>query len=172
MELINKKFNVWACSIMELTFEDIKFFLDTYKSEPLSNFAFGYDDKMGKIILIKEYKGFELYAQVVPAYLEADEATRLDMKSRFKKAIPEDNFDILDMAIEYRYCRETMRILNKQFSDTYLEDNVIDFIETDIKNGPEKQMYLFNYGIILGKRMEREKKKAANRSRQLTAKVK
>lgn len=168
MELINKEFNIWACDIMELAFKEIEVYLNLYENAPLNEFAF-LCTKTGEIVLIKGFKNFELYKIVIPSYLGAKEEKKQYIRDKCQNIIPDDNFDILDRAVEERYFRDTLRILRKQSYDTYLDDNFVDFIETDTKNKVERQFYLFNYGIMLGKRMERAKKKAANRNKRLTA---
>lgn len=105
MELINKKFNIWVSSILELTHNSIESYLKLYKDAPLAEFAFTYEKDTGKIVLTKEFLHFKLYAFIVPKYLGADKEKRQNIRNMYSKVIPEDNFDILDMAINERSYR-------------------------------------------------------------------
>lgn len=159
MELIDKDTNVWAKSITELSTSGIKNYLDTYADAPLMEFAFEYDGATDEISVLKEHPNFEFYAYIVPKYLKADETVRQIIKSKCD-FLPENNFDVLDMVIKDRACKKIMRMLGEQSCDLWInESDILDFIGSSGKPKYLKVMDIFNYGVIKGKQLERQKKK-------------
>jgi len=168
MELINKEFNVWVKSLTELTFKDI---VDSYAGSgddqvKIFDTAIIYERKTGRIILYKESPFFEALKMAVIAYLSAE-----DSKRHIVKAISEFSdtvFNILDEAIAEKEVCDIMQMLDKQKPDTYWNGfDIINFIVSNEKREFVKASYIFDYGVICGKRMERAKKRKGSTSQKL-----
>ncbi len=171
MELIDKETNVWACGLDELTPENIENYFKANKNTPLSDFSFYYEKDKDRIILIKTFELFDIYSIIICDYLGADKARRPYIRRtiniKYDNLMFENSFDFLDKILNRREYIDTVRILKHQSKNIYLNDTNVSYIELKIDNEWVKQYYLFNYGIILGKRMERQKKERHNK--QVTA---
>lgn len=164
MELINKKFNIWAKSITELTVKDL---IDNYGKfcdkniKPFES-VFTYDGKTGRIILYKENKDFEFYKKLIISYLAANDTERRTIKEQsLADGITNNVFKTLDTAIneQERGIWKTIKMLEVQ--DTNIVGNLYTLYDIHNKSerGIKSLINMVQYGIILGKRMERQKRK-------------
>ena len=165
MKLINKKFNMYSCKPSELTYRQMKMLDQAFddESKTLADFQSFFDDKEGKLILNEEHPYYENLVRNYIAYLECDKKMRAeihdDIKTDFWKEVAE-HLDIVSVKME-KYKIKNLLSLQNGSENAYKiwgilsEDNKMMLMD--------KIMYVYNYGLINGKRQERAKFKKFKR---------
>ena len=71
-KIIDEKLRIASCNVTDLTMEQISGFLLQWEAgAPIGSLTLFYDDKQNLIVLNQDHKHYEIYLDIVTAYLGA-----------------------------------------------------------------------------------------------------
>lgn len=163
-EIINEKLNIKACTIGNLTFEQVRGFLEAWNDgSSISTLTAFIEDESYALVLNKDNDQYDCYLELCESYLVTTDEKRAAFRERNKNAPWHMTLQLMDKLIMLRRNKEVIDMLKKQ--KTCVLEYPRQIFESIIKENSfsnEKwdmwQAYL--YGIIQGKRMERARRKA------------
>ena len=163
-EVIDKELNIKACSIGDLTLEQVQSFLELWNDgKPISSLTAFVDREDNALVLNKDNEYYDLYLEMCKKYLFTTDEKRANFREKSKDDQHYQTVCLLDKLIEIRRVEETMKMLGNQ-KEKYADYpvNVFDGIikKYDFSNERFRMWKAYTYGIIQGKRMERSRRKA------------
>ena len=158
MKLIDKKLNMWSCTLGELTYRQICILKAALGEDSvLGGFESFFDDKTGQIIMNEERKDFALNKEIYSKYLGATDTEKEMYKNKHQNdANYLDLFDYLDFVNTKIKDYKMLKILGYQ-PINWSVPRLWKKMNNQDMGGDLMAMY--NYGLIQEKRMERAKRK-------------
>ena len=163
-EVIDKELNIKACSIGDLTLEQVQSFLQLWNDgKPISLLTAFVDREDNALVLNKDNECYDLYLAMCEKYLSTTDEKRANFREKSKDTPHYQTVCLLDKLIEIRRVEKIMKMLGNQ-KEKYADYpvNVFDGIikKYDFSDERFHMWKAYTYGIIQGKRMERSRRKA------------
>lgn len=163
-KVINKELNIKACSIGDLTMQQVQSFLKLWNDGSSISTLTAFIDKEDKaLVLNRDNDKYDLYLAMCEKYLSTTDEKRANFREKSKDAPRYDTVCLLDTLIEIRRNDEIMKMLGNQ-KEKYADyprcvfDGIIN--KYDFSSEQFHMWKAYTYGIIQGKRMERSRRKA------------
>lgn len=161
-KIINEKLKIKSCSIADMTIQQVARFTD----------QLNHDYSLGHIVMFEEPDGWLILNEDSKKFIPAKEFAELYMANsdEFKQKHSPEEFPIFRQEVEVmnaclRKRREQLEISRVRKSNMAVVKEEQDHILSKIyreESGFSMVMYAFFYGVIVGKRAERAKKKGVN----------
>ena len=163
-EIVNEKLNIKACTIGDLTFEQVRSFLEARNDgSSISTLTAFIDEEDEALVLNKDDKRYDLYLAMCEKYLSTTDEKRTNFREKSKDNPHFNTVCLLDKLIEMRRVGEIMKMLGNQ-KEKYADypKHVFDGIikKYDFSDERFHMWKAYTYGIIQGKRAERARRKA------------
>lgn len=157
LQVINKKLDIYSCSIADLTLEQAKVILSSMdKGVTLREMVLFFNPNTGEIFLNHDHPNFVKYKELTEKYLLADEFKRMEIAWNSKPA---------DAYIIKLLKRIVAHLEIKRANQGVVDKMYLPVLEVIARNEREyisNVITAFLYGVIIGKREERRKKKVKN----------
>ena len=165
-EVINKELKLESCGIGDLTMDVVSGMLKQWDDgSSISTLTLFYLPKTDTIVLNRDNKNYDTYREFAEMYLKCDEQERKEIRTKIdssEKMAMKEELRILDAAINHRKNIKDMFMLEHQ-TITEAVNNLSISMMKEITNSTEDyycSMYkAFQYGVMQGKRLERNKKR-------------
>lgn len=163
-EVINEELGIKACNLGDLTAKQVNRFLGQWEEgATIATLTLFFDQETGSIVLNKDNEQYEFYVMLAENYLVASEEKRVELKEKVPESIKE-TIKVIENCLEVRKINKELFILDEQgiIEEKYeMPIGLAAAIEKKFSfSNPRFWMYkAFRYGVIQGKRMEREKKR-------------
>lgn len=156
-EIINEELKIAACSIADLTMEQVKHFLNLWEEgSSIGTLTLFYDER-GYLVLNRDNENYSMYLDIAEGYLLADENERTSIREKAPEGA-QDTLRVLDGFIALRETqRELFIIKNNYIDESY--NRVLGAIYRKEENMAVAMRSAFRYGLICGKRAERKRRK-------------
>lgn len=152
-EVINKELGIKACSIGDLTAEQVKHFLNLWeKGAKIGELSLFIEDWTGDVVLNKDSKMYETNLEMAELYLSSSEDKRKELLEKCPKSMKE-TVSVLRNSI---FSRE-IAMVSKNCIEDKKQRETINMIEKQYSGYAAGMVFL--YGLICGKRIERQKRK-------------
>lgn len=158
-EVINEKLGIKACGVNDLTIEQVNNFLGLWEDGArIGTLTMFFERENGDLVLNKDNEMFNTYRELAEKYMEASSEVRKEIWENCPVPGARETLRVMENCLKYR------RIENELFRT---RKNVITsktswMVLNEIKKRFDLSSAIsvaFRYGIMQGKRMEREKKK-------------
>lgn len=154
-EIIDKNLKIAACSLTDLTLNQIESFLKCWEDDATIRELTLFISRDGYVVLNRDNINYSLYLGLTVKYLSADEKERTFIRDKASDRIKE-TIDVVDKFIKFNKVNKEISIAMKNYI-CELEREVVDEI---IKRYEQNGAYIaFRYGVICGKRDERARRK-------------
>lgn len=157
-QMVNEKLNIASCSIADLTANQIEAILRCFEDEAkIGTMTLFYDREENCIVLNRDNKDYDMYLDIVTAYLQASGEDRKDFYKKASNSIRE-TLDVLNKFMWYGFVNKVMFwAAGMNLNDT--EERLITGIIESIGNPYGVARYAFKAGVMRGKRIERARRK-------------
>lgn len=164
-ELLNDELRLWACGVCDLTVKQFGTIMEQWGDESSAGgISLFYDPVKRRVVLNKDNPNYDIYLTLCTEYLGADPKKKERIASRLRSSLLQEETNVLDYAVNDMEAYKNLFILNKQqglpasYELTYQMSMLIK------QNYADQSIFLglckaFEYGVMQGKRIEREKKK-------------
>lgn len=157
-QIINEELKIASCRLSDLTMEQVYGFLSQWEEgAEIGMLTLFYDEHSGYVVLNRDNKNYNLYLDIVDAYLGSSEEGRKMLEEKAPEGFQE-TFSVLRSAIMRRSVDENISIALKNHissSDRSILDEIINRLDSK-----KVSVYIaFRYGVICGKRTERARRK-------------
>lgn len=162
-EVIDKELNIKACSIGDLTMQQVKSFLELWDGErPISTLTAFVDNEDNALVLNKDNQKYGLYLAMCKKYLSTTDEKRSNFREEVKDDPCYSTVQILDNLIKRRRDQEIFKMLDDPRIVPEYPRHVFDVIlkKYDFSGEKFRMWKAYTYGVIQGKRMERARRKA------------
>lgn len=170
-EVINEELKLEACGIGDLTMDVVSGMLRQWDDGScISTLTLFYLPKRDTVVLNRDNKGYETYREFAEAYLMCEEQKREEIRSKFQndeKNSMREEINVLDSVLDYRRnSKELFRLRHQPMKDTDsgLSISLMNEIIKDTDDHYLSMYKAFQYGVMQGKRLERNKKKTIRNS--------
>lgn len=155
-EVINEELKIKACSLGDLTAEQVSYFLEQWENGAKIGTLTMFYDMDGYLVLNKDNKDYYFYLKIVESYLAAKDEKREQIRNNCPETMKE-TINLMENFIKFsRVTIETHHALKNHIKDDNNRD-VLDYIN---KVYTDYSVYVaFRYGVMEGKRIERQKKR-------------
>lgn len=167
-EAINKELGIKACSIGDLTMREMDGMLKQWNDgSSISTLTLFYDYKEDAIVLNRDNKNYDIYREFAERYLMCTEEEREEFRSKFMEPVGNammENIRVLENAISCRRNARDLFLLSNQpaMDERYdIQNSLLDAIEREygFLSNHFLMFKAFQYGVMQGKRIERQKRK-------------
>ena len=165
-EVINKELKLESCNIGDLTLSMVNGMLKSWNDgSSISTLTVFYMPSRDTIVINRDNVKYDTYRTFTETYLECDEHTRQKIRKRYENkenSGMREIIGVLDNTIKHRKNLESLFLLKHQ---PIVEDNhmlSISLMNEIIKGTDDYYLSMykaFQYGVIQGKRVERNKKR-------------
>lgn len=163
-EVIDKELNIKACSVGDLTMQQVQSFLKLWDDGcSISTLTAFIDNEDNALVLNKDNQKYEICLEMCKKYLSITDEKRADFREKSKDNPFYQTVCLLDKLIEIRRVEKIMKMLGRQKAGSIgYPKSVFDGIikECDFSSEQFHMWKAYTYGIIQGKRMERSRRKA------------
>ena len=163
-EIVNEKLNIKACTIGDLTYEQVRSFLEAWNDgSSISTLTAFIEDESYALVLNKDNDKYGYYLDLCESYLVTTDEKRAAFREKTKNTPWHMTLQLMDKLIMLRRNKEVIDMLGKQKAcGLEYPRQIFESIIKEYNFSDEKwhmwKAYL--YGIIQGKRMERARRKA------------
>ena len=165
-EVINEELKLESCGIGDLTMDVVSGMLKQWDDgSSISTLTLFYLPKRDTVVLNRDHKRYETYREFAEAYLMCEEREREKIRSKFKndeKNGMREVIDVLDGALNHRKNGKELFVLKHQpmnGDDDGLSISMLQEIANSTENHYISMYKAFQYGVMQGKRLERNKKR-------------
>ena len=162
-EVINEEYRIASCRIYDLSGEQAAAMLKQFGGSPLSTLTVFYDPVEDMLVLNRDHKHYEQCRCLVELYLQSPGEAQEILESQNHGKHMAELIHVLNDCILTRHNNRELFILGKQkgYEDYDLTYSLIQAIrKRHGEHGVPWLMYMvYQYGMIQGKRAERERRK-------------
>ena len=165
-EVINKELKLESCGIGDLTMDVVSGMLKQWDDgSSISTLTLFYLPKRDTIVLNRDNKGYETYREFAEVYLMCEEQEREEIKSKFKndeKNGMREVINVLDGVLNHRRNGIELFMLKHQPMDSTDGGLSISMLQEIVNSTGDHYISMykaFQYGVMQGKRLERNKKR-------------
>lgn len=159
-QMINEELQIASCSIADLTVEQAKNFLK--QCEPgasIGTLTLFYDEESGLVVLNRDNKYYDYYKKFAETYLAIpDEETRKRLAGKLSELLCNEK-KVLENCITLRTVGHEVDRALKNHIPEGIHYMVLREIYRRYDNSAVVATTAFRYGVMVGKRIERAKRK-------------
>lgn len=157
-QIINEELQIASCGIADLTLEQTQHFLKQWPSESSIGTLTMFFDETGFVVLNRDNKNYKRYKAFAETYLLEPEKDRKMIDDKMRRMF-EEEIKVLDNCIKFRAVgREVDRAMKNYIpGDTHYR--VLREIYRRYSDVVVATTTAFRYGVMVGKRMERARRK-------------
>ena len=157
-KIIDEKLGLASCSLSDLTMHQVSCFLDQWEDDaPISSLTLFYDKKRDLVVLNRDNAEFDRYLDIAEVILKAD----MEKIQKLKDKVPCGCRETVELLINVKKRRETNLEITMALKNDITGGNYFSVLD-DICNRFDRIQacsVAFRYGIIVGKRKERSRRK-------------
>ncbi len=156
-EVINEDLNIKACSIGDLTMQQVQHFLRQWKEgSNIGALTLFYELDTGAVVLNRDNKDYSLYYDITESYLAISENGRKELMEKAPESL-RGTLKVLENCVKYRTIGKEISIARMNFVHN-ADRPVLHEIakERDVMTAT---ILAFRYGVMQGKRAERDRRR-------------
>lgn len=159
--VINKELMIADCRIADLTMEQVNSFLNQWEEgSSIGTLTLFYDRNNGYVVLNRDNKNYEDYKKFTELYLSASEEKRSRVPERLAKKMKKE-IEVLENCIDYRKVGIEVDRALKNCAPGDVNCRVLNEICNRYQDKWFASVMAFLYGVMVGKREERARRKKA-----------